>query len=162
MANTPLRSLDFIINHVVLPPKLPQEAEEPELSRAAERDLVGLVSTQLEGYRSLAGHQTPNARAGWLSIKMMLDRCTLLLSPHALVPSLLVGTFRSLGTESKSCFHTRNIEAKKDSQPTPQPSLSISELKMRCSSCANARTRLPLSATKLHRRIPQSLPPKER
>lgn len=102
MAALPPESLKFIVNHVILPPRLPQKAEDSQISRAAERDLVGVLSAQVNTYLGSVDPQSSNIHAGWLSIGAMLDRCALLISTYALSADLLVRSFQSLKTTSES------------------------------------------------------------
>lgn len=99
----PLESLQFILNHVVLPPRLPQEAEDPEVSRAAERCLISLLSTQLKTYQAQMGRRSSSIHAVWTSIAVMLVRCALLMSSSALDTDPLVRAFESLDTTGEPC-----------------------------------------------------------
>lgn len=103
MAAMSPESLDFIMHHVVLPPKLPQEAEDLQISRAAERDLIGLLSTQLKTYRVEEYRHSSSIHAVWASVEEMLDRCKLLASTHALCADLLVRAFPSMETFGETC-----------------------------------------------------------
>ena len=121
-------SLDFIVNHVVLPPHLPQQAEDAQVSRAAERDLIGLLSAQLETYRPRVDHQSSSIHAAWAAIDMMLNRCALLMSSHDLDAGLLIRAFRGLAPTGESCdFPLRASELTGTlSQPFSPPNLSQS------------------------------------
>lgn len=50
MAPLPKESIEYLINHVVLPPRLPQKAESPTVSRKGEQDLLRLVLGQVRAY----------------------------------------------------------------------------------------------------------------
>ena len=102
MAAIPPNSLSFIINHVVLPPQLPHAAEDCQDTRVAERDLIGLLSTQLKTYRGKVDPQSSSNHAVWASIESMLDICTLLISTHVLTVDLLVHAFQSLEISGES------------------------------------------------------------
>ena len=102
MAAMPLESLEFIVNHVILPPRLPQKAEDALVSRVAERSLISLLLTHLGTYRAYVDDRYSTVHAVWPSIKTMLDRCALLMSSYALTTELLVHAFQSLDTDGKS------------------------------------------------------------
>ncbi|KAL8827109.1 MAG: hypothetical protein Q9170_007144 [Blastenia crenularia] len=69
MAQCPKEELEYIINHVVLPPKLPQEAESPQLVTSAERQLLNIVfRTATEFQLQCAKEMRPS----WLRIEKML------------------------------------------------------------------------------------------
>ncbi len=120
--------LKFIVNHVVLPPQLPQEAEDSQITRAAERGLISLLSTQLEEFRRQSGHRTSNVFAVWASIEVMLGHCALLISSHALAADVLVRAFQSLHTAGESCDLARGMFELTStlSQPFNHPHLSKS------------------------------------
>ena len=103
MAAISPESLGFIVNHVVLPPHLPQKAEDAQVSRAAERDLIGLLSTQLMSYSPQVDHRSASIQAAWAGIHMMLNRCALLISSHDLDADLILRAFRGLETTGESC-----------------------------------------------------------
>ena len=102
MTAMPPESLEFIVNHVILPPRLPQKAEDALVSRAAERSLISLLSTHLGTYRAYVNDRSSRVHAVWPSIKAILDRCALLMSSYALTTDLLVCAFQSLDTDGKS------------------------------------------------------------
>ena len=99
--------LKFIVNHVVLPPQLPQKAEDSQLTRDAERGLIGLLSTQLEEFRRQVCHRPSKVFEAWASIEVMLGHCALLISSHALAADVLVRAFQSLHTAGESCGSAR-------------------------------------------------------
>lgn len=101
MATMSPESLKFIVNHVTLPPNLPQKAEEPDISQAGGRDLIALLKNQLENYCRQVDNRSSSVQAGWASVEFMLDRCTLLLSSPCLSADLLVSAFQSLDTTSE-------------------------------------------------------------
>lgn len=92
----PPESIQFIVNHVILPPKLPQEAEDPQLSRIAECHLVELLSTQLESYRRKIDHESSNLCTAWAIIQEMLKRCASLISTPSLDAKTIINAFASL------------------------------------------------------------------
>ncbi len=69
--------------------------------RAAERSLIGLLSTQLESYRREVHHRSSSihvARATWTTTKAILDRYTHLTYSHGLLVDLHVCAAQSLDT----------------------------------------------------------------
>lgn len=89
-------SLELIVHHVVLPPKLPQKAEDPQISQVAERDLIGLLSTQLTIYRFKDDRKSSSIRSVWVGVEEMLNRCKPLISTHALSADSLLRAFSTL------------------------------------------------------------------
>lgn len=62
-------SLEYLVNHLVLPPKLPQSAEPDSTTAVAEKCLLDLVRSSLQAYRQ----QCPSeSRKSWLEIQGML------------------------------------------------------------------------------------------
>lgn len=96
MAAMASESLQFIVNHVILPPKLPQEAENPHISRTAECHLVGLLSTQLASYRRKIDLKSSSLCAAWAINQAMLNRCESLISTPSLDAETVVRAFASL------------------------------------------------------------------
>ena len=105
-AGCPEESLDFIINHVILPPKLPQEADDSNASRAADQHLLRLLSTEVDSYcrQTLQDpHSTrPAFSAVWTVVKRMLSRCATLSSAQYLSAELLTRLFLQLQVEGVS------------------------------------------------------------
>lgn len=102
MAAMPPENLELIVHHVVLPPKLPQRAEDFQISRAAERDLIDLLSTELKIYRFKDDRNSSSIRSVWVSVEEMLNRCKLLISTYPLSAELLVRAFSTSDTSCKS------------------------------------------------------------
>ena len=99
------QSLEFIINHVVLPPKLPQEEDDPMTSRAAEPDLLQLVSSRIDSYCRQLPEST--ASAPWTLIKTMLSRCSAVVSAQSLSTEILTPLFSELkldGVSLSGCY----------------------------------------------------------
>ena len=104
MAGYPQESLDFIINHVILPPRLPQEADAEITSHAAKQRLLRLLSEEVHFYH-LQIKQNTNGNASeileaWAVIKSMLLRCTTLVSAEYLSTELLARLFSELTVKS--------------------------------------------------------------
>ena len=102
MAAMPPDSLEFIVHHVVLPPKLPQEAEDFQISRVAERNLIDLLSTQLKIYHFKDERNSSSIHSVWVSVEEMLKHCKLLISTHPLSTDLLVRAFSTSDTSCES------------------------------------------------------------
>lgn len=71
MVFCPRQDLEYIINHVVLPPRLPQEAESTVDTASAEQSLLDLV---LSTVRHFLPRCAPGLRAPWLVVEEMLLR----------------------------------------------------------------------------------------
>ena len=106
MAAIPPDSLEFIINHVFLPPKLPQEAEHPQTSRTAEQHLIRLLSSQADSYCRQCQQDARGATSAldeaWGVIKTMLLRCATVVSAQNLSTELLTSLFAKLALEGVS------------------------------------------------------------
>ena len=101
MAAMAPESLQFIVNHVILPPRLPQEAENPQISRTAECHLVDLLSTQLDSYRRKIDLKSSSLCAEWAINQAMLRRCASLISTPSLDAETVVRAFASLDETGK-------------------------------------------------------------
>ena len=86
---TPLSAelLRFIVDHVILPPQLPQQAESLDLVRKAEQDLLRLV---LDRVRSYHGKSSPSFSEQWHTIDKMLTQWITLNLPQTLSSKALV------------------------------------------------------------------------
>lgn len=106
MAPCSEESLDFIVNHVILPPKLPQEADDSNASRAAEQDLLRLLSTEADFHcrQTLQDPRStrPALSVVWPVVKRMLSRCATVISAQYLSPKLLTRLFLQLQVEGLS------------------------------------------------------------
>lgn len=106
MAPLSTDSLEFIINHVILPPKLPQEADDPKVSRAAEQQLLRLLSSKLATYSLLyqQGNHSSAATFGQACriVQTMLLRCARVVSAENLSTELLTRLFDELIVEGES------------------------------------------------------------
>ena len=113
MAGCPAESLDFIINHVILPPKLPQEADDSNVSHAAKQHLLRLLSSEADFYRlQIQQHTNGNASAiieAWAVIQTMLLRCATVVSAQYLSTELLVRLFSELKIEGMSRHKVLNF-----------------------------------------------------
>lgn len=100
MAAYPGESIDFIINHVILPPKLPQEADDSTASRAAQQHLLRLLSSKADSYCNQYKQSTPSTASAfskaWGVIKTMLLRCATVVSAQHVYTNLLIRLFAEL------------------------------------------------------------------
>ncbi|KAL8720734.1 MAG: hypothetical protein Q9225_002434 [Loekoesia sp. 1 TL-2023] len=78
MAQCPKKELEFIINHVVLPPDLPQEAENSQLVASAEQFLLKLVLTTVRQFQRRCAVEN---RPPWLVVEKMLS-CWIATKPY--------------------------------------------------------------------------------
>lgn len=98
-----MESLEYIVNHVILPPKLPHEAENPQASRAAEQHLLRLLSSKIESYcrqcqRGTHGTTSASSKA-WGVLKTTLLRCATVTSAPNLSAELITSLFAKLVPE---------------------------------------------------------------
>ena len=93
MATIPRESLLFIVNHVIFPPKLPQGAESPAISRQAEQDLLRLVLRQVKAYRAKC---SPDFSELWPIIDKMLAHWITLNSAEMLSSKALAKIFAEM------------------------------------------------------------------
>lgn len=73
MSQLSKESLQYIINHVVLPPRLPQSQELPHITEDAENHLVHLT---LDCVEDISSHCAPQHKQSWISVQKMLSRMT--------------------------------------------------------------------------------------
>ena len=83
MAGIPPASLEFIVNHVALPPKLPQKAEDPDASRAGSCQLIDLLVATIQSYRQQCT-DLPGLDSSWAIVETALIRYGQLLSTPSL------------------------------------------------------------------------------
>lgn len=101
MATRAPESLEYIINHIIFPPKLPQTAEDPQILRIAERDIVQLLSTQLKSYCRMIDGESSSTYTAWAINQAMLDRCASLVSTPSLDANMVLRAFESLDVSGK-------------------------------------------------------------
>ena len=101
MAAREPESLEYIVNHIILPPKLPQIAEHPDVFRTVERDIVQLLSTQLKSYCCKIVGESSNAYTAWAINQAMLDCCAILISTPSLDLEMVTRAFASLDGSGK-------------------------------------------------------------
>ncbi len=101
MATMGKQSLPYIIDHVFLPPKLPQMAEDDEIVGGAEQDLIKMVLNQLQAYRHQNTQSSTEINKAWLIIEKMLGHCTLLGGTSSLPADQLIASFDGLEASGK-------------------------------------------------------------
>ncbi|KAL9011241.1 MAG: hypothetical protein Q9173_003899 [Seirophora scorigena] len=78
-SSCPLQELLYIVNHVVLPPRLPQQEEMPDVIANAERILLALVLSNAQRFGERC---TPECKASWTTVQSMLARW-IATKPHS-------------------------------------------------------------------------------
>lgn len=78
MAPYPKAELDYIIDHVVLPPQLPQGAESAQLTASAEKILLDWTLTTVRHFRRRC---SPELMKAWVFVQDMLSRWSA-TNPH--------------------------------------------------------------------------------
>ncbi|KAL8995723.1 MAG: hypothetical protein Q9188_006743 [Gyalolechia gomerana] len=85
--------LAFILNHVILLPRLPQEAEKDELTSNAEKLLLELVLSEVQSFRQ---HCAQDSKDAWSTIEKMLA-AWIVTNPHqALSTDVLKQAFTAM------------------------------------------------------------------
>ncbi|KAL8989104.1 MAG: hypothetical protein Q9177_001935 [Variospora cf. flavescens] len=82
----PRQELLYILHHVILPPRLPQQAESPEIAANAERILLDLILSNVQAFE---GRCAPEHKAPWTDVQRMLARW-LTTKPHSTLSGLLL------------------------------------------------------------------------
>ncbi|KAL8968995.1 MAG: hypothetical protein Q9197_004578 [Variospora fuerteventurae] len=82
----PRQELLYIVHHVILPPRLPQQAESPEIAANAERILLDLVLSNAQAFGERCA---PEHKAPWTVVQRMLARW-LTTKPHSTLSGLLL------------------------------------------------------------------------
>ena len=112
MAGYPAESLDFIINHVILPPKLPQQEDDSTTSHAAKQHLLRLLRSEADLYylqiQQNTNSKTSAIREAWGVVKTMLLRCATVVSAQYLSTELLVRLFSELTVDGMSLLGFHN------------------------------------------------------
>ena len=94
--NTPniaKESLEFIVNHVVLPPQLPQAKESSKITTTAENSLATLT---LGCVKNLQAHCGSEHQGAWLDVSLMLSRVASMKAGDALPTKLIAEILGSM------------------------------------------------------------------
>ena len=87
MAPISLQSVQYIVNHVVLPPQLPSSAEAPELILQAEQDLFELVKQAIQ---ELLQHSPVHEKPSWTVLEKTFRYWTTIHNQDGLPAELLL------------------------------------------------------------------------
>ena len=89
MVSVPTEDLQYYIDHVFLPPKLPQQAEDCEHARSAEQGLLRLLHDSIISFRR---SQTiiESSTGAWETTERMIECWTTLDSTPIIANSALV------------------------------------------------------------------------
>ncbi|KAL8801978.1 MAG: hypothetical protein Q9182_004107 [Xanthomendoza sp. 2 TL-2023] len=93
MASCSKEHLEYMIDHVILPPKLPDTAEDSEFVVAAEEALMDMVLLVVEQFQQQC---SPDYKEPWLIIQRMVSRWVETEPSHGLSKELLTTTFLSM------------------------------------------------------------------
>ena len=88
MVSIPTQDLQYYIDHIFLPPKLPQEAEDVEHARSAEQGLLRLIHDVTKRYQ----HPQTSAECStgaWKTIERMVECWTVLDSTPSITNSAI-------------------------------------------------------------------------
>ena len=108
MDSITLESVEYLVRHVVLPPKLPTIAEDSRVIRLAEHDLLTILISQLKVYfRRLTSD--PRRYLGWSSVQKMLRSLLTLNSSPTLSSNLLLKAFVGMEKNGESIFRSLSI-----------------------------------------------------
>ena len=121
MADMDFELLEYIVHHVILPPKLPAGAEHSQLSRKAERHLVKILLTQLESYCLTIDPASSDLCEAWAINQTMLDRCNSLISTPSLDSETIQLAFASM--EQSGEWHDTKLHRFLLNRPTDKPSV---------------------------------------
>ena len=111
MAPLAAESLNYIVNHLILPPKLPQQAESIDVIRRAEQALLRLVLDRVKAYGSKS---SPSFSEQWRTIEKMLTWWITLNLPQKLSSKALaeaLSGMRATGEPRLEFMENQLIEA---------------------------------------------------
>ncbi|KAH7047461.1 hypothetical protein B0J12DRAFT_756007 [Macrophomina phaseolina] len=103
------KCLEFIINHVVFPPKLPQQAEDAEDVLNGEKYLLRLV---LDAAEPFAAHGDEDSKAAWASVLVLLKNSKKVLGETGVSQQALVDVLsNNLKADGAVFVHVREQNA---------------------------------------------------
>ena len=89
MVSISAEDLHYYINHIFLPPKLPQEAEDCEHARSAEQGLLRLLHDSTKSIQ-LSQINAECSTGSWNTIERMVECWTVLNSTPSITNSALL------------------------------------------------------------------------
>lgn len=103
MAGCSIAELQYMINHVVLPPKLPDRPELEDFVEATEKTLLNELLSVL---RRFVQKCTPEVKPAWITVQRMLSRCANAKILNDLSEKLLTEAISDMspGGKLKHCF----------------------------------------------------------
>ena len=102
MAVIPTKALSYIIDHVILPPKLPPTAEDASIAQRHEQHLLRLISTRIKAYRHHRSPILPEVNRAWDVVELMIIRFATLTSTPFLMCDKVVSSLASLVSSGKT------------------------------------------------------------
>ena len=102
MAPISLQSVEYIVNHVVLPPQLPSSAESSELIRLAEQDLFQLVKRAIQ---ELLRHSPVDEKPFWIVLEKTFRYWTTIHSQDGLPANLLLRWLSETGKDGRFLYY---------------------------------------------------------
>ena len=110
MASIPSESLEYLIHHIILPPRLPQQAEALEDVTLAERALLEFGLVKARSYQLCVEHvhdkdnvSMPDITVAWKTIAKMLSSWLTLTSSYYLTEPTLIQLFAKLQPQGRYC-----------------------------------------------------------
>ena len=100
MGDSQLTSIDYIFNHVILPPKLPHFPEDDELKQSAEQAMLTLLRSQLKAYLQPLARDSKQYQV-WTTVDKMLGSLLTLTSSPTLTADLLSNVFGNMEVNGK-------------------------------------------------------------
>lgn len=102
MASIPLQSVLYIVNHVVLPPKLPSSAESPGVVRLAEQDLFQLVE---QAVQELLRHSPVDEKPLWTVLEKTFRYWSTTHNQNGLLTKRLLKWLSDTGKDGMSQYY---------------------------------------------------------
>ena len=96
MATDSNEPLNFVVNHVVLPPQLPDSRESENIARQGHNLLVDILENQVKEFSQRIGQQGP-----WRVIERTLQRIKVPVSDPELSVDLVKGAFQRLKSDGR-------------------------------------------------------------
>lgn len=110
MASIPSKSLSYLVQHIVLPPRLPQKAEALEDTILAERALLKFAFAKARSYQLCVEHvqdkddgSMPDIKIAWNTITKMVSSWLVLTSSYYLTKPTLIQIFAKFQPQGKYC-----------------------------------------------------------